>query len=118
MNNRIKRVVGHPLSAYLGIAPMESVSGRCEFFIKVTENLVNPAGVFHGGVIYLLCDVCAYGGLLSLINENTEALNHDIHVSVMRSTRLGDTVVFQSEVIKLGKGNKDHIVRIVGGRFF
>lgn len=62
MSDRIKRVLAHPLHTFLGIVSMESASGRGESSIKVTENVVNPAGIFHGGVIYLLCDVCAYGG--------------------------------------------------------
>ncbi|MDY6904326.1 MAG: PaaI family thioesterase [Thermodesulfobacteriota bacterium] len=103
MEKRLQKVMNHPLHRYLGVTAIQSESGRGELSIPLTENVVNPNGVFHGGVIYILCDVCAYGGLLSLMDESTEAVSHDIHVSVMRAAMLGDMVTFTSEVVKMGK---------------
>jgi uncharacterized protein (TIGR00369 family) len=57
----------------------------------------------HGGVIYAVCDVCAYAGLLSLLEKDREAVTHDIHVSVMRAARKGEVVTMNSQVIKMGK---------------
>ncbi len=103
MNDRLKNVIALPLHQYLGVTSIKSESGCGELSIKVSENLVNPSGRFHGGAIYALCDVCAYGGLLSLIDDRTEAVTHDIQISIMRSAKLGDFVYFNSEVVKLGK---------------
>lgn len=103
MNARLKNVIALPLHQYLGVTSIKSESGCGELSITVTENLVNPSGRFHGGAIYALCDVCAYSGLLSLIDDRTEAVTHDIQISIMRPAKLGDFVYFNSEVVKLGK---------------
>lgn len=71
--------------------------------VTIGENALNPGGRLHGGVIYLLCDVCAYGGLASLMDDETDAVTHDIQVSVMRSVKPGETVDFRSNVLKMGK---------------
>lgn len=103
MDNKLEKIIGHPLHQFLGVNSIESVSGCGTLSIEITKDIVNPAGRFHGGVIYILCDVCAYAGLLSLIDDNVEAVTHDIQVSIMRSAKLGDVVYFNSKIIKLGK---------------
>ncbi|MFZ5564324.1 MAG: PaaI family thioesterase [Thermodesulfobacteriota bacterium] len=102
MNDRLRKVVEHPLHRFLGVTDIASEGGRGEMVLTITKNVVNPAGIFHGGVIYLLCDVCAYGGLISLMEADMDAVTHDIQVSVMRSLKLGDVVEFKSEVVKFG----------------
>lgn len=103
MDQRLEQVIAHPLHQHLGIETIESENGKARFAITVGNNAVNPAGVFHGGVLYLLCDVCAYAGLLSRLHAQTEAVTHDIHVSVMRPARAGETVVFESNPIRVGR---------------
>jgi uncharacterized protein (TIGR00369 family) len=103
MNPRLRKVLDHPLHQFLGVADISSENGQGEIRIKVSEELVNPAGLFHGGVVYVLSDVCAYAGLLSLLSDNEEAVTHDLHVSVLRPAMLGNEVVFRSEVVKRGR---------------
>ena len=103
MNPRLQNVLSHPLHQFLGVADIHSADGQGEIRITVTDELVNPAGVFHGGVVYVLSDVCAYAGLLSLLNDNEEAVTHDLHVSILRPAKHGDEVVFRSEVVKRGR---------------
>ncbi|MES1946049.1 thioesterase superfamily protein [Salinisphaera sp. C84B14] len=103
MNPRLQQVINHPLHRHLGIETIESDRGAARFSIRVDENTLNPAGVLHGGVLYLLCDVCAYAGLVSDLDTNTEAVTHDIHVSVMRAVAAGEVVLFESEPIRVGR---------------
>lgn len=103
MNPRLQNVLSHPLHQFLGVADIHSADGQGEIRITVTDELVNPAGVFHGGVVYVVSDVCAYAGLLSLLNDNEEAVTHDLHVSILRPATRGDEVVFRSEVVKRGR---------------
>ena len=103
MNPRLQTVLSHPLHQFLGVADIHSNDGHGEIRITVTDQLINPAGLFHGGVVYVLSDVCAYAGLLSLLSDNEEAVTHDLHVSVLRPAMLGDEVVFRSEVVKRGR---------------
>jgi len=103
MTPRLRKVLDHPLHQFLGVADISSEDGQGEIRIKVSEELVNPAGLFHGGVVYVLSDVCAYAGLLNLLSDNEEAVTHDLHVSVLRPAKLGDEVVFRSDVVKRGR---------------
>lgn len=103
MNPRLQNVLNHPLHQFLGVADIHSADGQGEIRITLTDELVNPAGVFHGGVVYVLSDVCAYAGLLSLLNDNEEAVTHDLHVSILPPAKRGDEVVFRSEVVKRGR---------------
>lgn len=103
MNSRIKKVQNLPLHKHLGVGHIESADGKGRFTISVTDQVLNPAGVLHGGVIYVLCDVCAYAGLLSILDDRIEAVTHDIHISIMRSVPHGAQVAFSSEIIKMGK---------------
>ena len=103
MNERILQIVNHPLHRHLGIRDAHSEDGRGRFTFAVGDTTVNPAGALHAGVIYLLCDVCAYLGLMSVLPGHQEAVTHDIHVSVLRSAQRGDTVKMESKIVKKGK---------------
>jgi len=103
MNPRLQKVLDHPLHKFLGVADITSDNGSGEIRITVTEELVNPAGLFHGGVVYVLSDVCAYAGLLSMLEDSEEAVTHDLHISVLRPAKLGDEVVFRSQIVKRGR---------------
>jgi uncharacterized protein (TIGR00369 family) len=103
MDERLSKIIEHPLHRFLGVTTIQSKSGKGTLSVKINDNTVNPAGAFHGGVIYVLCDVCAYCGLLSLIDDGTSAVTHDLQVSIMKSAKLGDIVDFNSKVVKLGR---------------
>lgn len=103
MNSRIKNVENLSLHKRLGVGHIESADGKGRFTIPVTDEVLNPAGVLHGGVIYVLCDVCAYAGLLSILDDQIEAVTHDFHISIMRSVPHGAEVTFSSEIIKMGR---------------
>ncbi len=103
MDERLRKVQNLPLHRYLGIGEITSGEGRASFSVIAGEAILNPAGMLHGGVVYLLCDVCAYAGLLSILDARSEAVTHDLHVSVMRAVGLGEKVTFQSAIVKMGK---------------
>lgn len=103
MNERVQSSLELPLHRFLGVTAIESAAGRGEIILKVTENVVNSSGMFHGGVLYTLCDVCAWGAVMSLLDDDTVPVTHDLHVSVMRPAKLGDTVRFSAEVVKRGR---------------
>ncbi len=103
MNPRLKKVIDHPLHQSLGITSIDAENGNGRFTITIGDSALNPFGALHGGVVYLLCDVCAYAGLLSVMESHTQAVTHDIHVSIMKSAKLGDRVEFASQLIKRGK---------------
>jgi len=103
MNERIKTILDLPLHQHIGVQQILSESGNGILTAVVNHNALNPAGLYHGGMMYMLCDVCAYSGLLSSLNYDEDAVTHDIHVSVMRPAQLHDVVAYQSVIIKRGK---------------
>lgn len=103
MNQRLKTIIDHPLHGYLGVTDILSEDGRGAFEIVAKGPLINSIGLLHGGVVYALCDVCAYAALLSVMPEGKDAVTHDIHVSVMRSAQEGDVVTFRADILKMGR---------------
>lgn len=101
--NRLERVEKFPLHQQLGINSIKASEDKADFTIVVNDSAVNPNGVLHGGVLYLLCDVCAYSALVGGLSQEQEAVTHDIHVSVLRSVKKGEKLTFSAQVIKKGK---------------
>lgn len=103
MSKRLEKIKNLALHKYLGVKNILSTEGGAELFAVVNANTVNPAGNYHGGVLYTLCDVCAYSGLISQLSPEQDAVTHDIHVSVLRPALESDDVTYTSSIVKLGK---------------
>jgi uncharacterized protein (TIGR00369 family) len=100
---RLQPLIDHPLGRLLGVHAFRSHAGEGHLALTVSALSSSPAGGLHGGVVYLLADVCAMVGLLSRLPADQHAVTHDIHVSVMRSAALGDLVDFDARVVQLGR---------------
>lgn len=100
---RLQRIRQLPLHQYLGVCRLESEDGNGVLTFAMNENVINPQGTLHGGVVYALCDVCAYAGLVSVLDADERAVTHDIHVSMMRVPGLDDDVQIRSKLIKKGR---------------
>ena len=103
IRDMLATVESHPLHRYIGVETLHAKQGRSHFEIVVGSNTVNPYGVFHGGVVYTLCDMACYVALLSELASGEDAVTHDIHVSVLRAAKIGDRIRFQGKVIKRGR---------------
>lgn len=103
MSTRLNKVKNHQLHKHLGVKDILSKDGCSELYAVVNTNTVNPAGIYHGGVVYTLCDVCAYCGLINQLGSDQDAVTHDIHISVLRPAYENDEVVYTSSVVKLGR---------------
>ena len=98
--NRVRQL---PLHHSWGVQSIDAHDGASTISIEVNENMLNPAGMLHGGLLYALCDVAAYAALLSLIDENQTGLTHHINVQVLRPVNLGDHIEIKGTIIKIGK---------------
>jgi len=96
-------VTQHPLHQAMGVTHIFALDGEAQMDVVVSDSTTNPAGAFHGGVVYTLCDTACYAALLSVLNEGENAVTHDIHVSMLRAARLGDRVQFSARVLKHGR---------------
>jgi len=103
MIDKISPIKNHPLHIHLGVQDITSESGNGTLTAIVNTNSLNPSGYYHGGVMYTLCDCCAYSGILSALKSNEDAVTHDIHISVLRPGKLHDKVIYQSKLVKRGK---------------
>jgi len=99
----LNKVRNHDFHKYLGVEKIEAQDGKAVVEIEVKANVLNPAGAFHGGIIYTLCDVTAFCALLSQLNEGEIGATNHISIQVMRATTLGAIVKFEAKIIKLGK---------------
>jgi uncharacterized protein (TIGR00369 family) len=100
---RLQPLIDQPLGRLLGVHGFRSQDGQGHLAIEVSALSSSPLGGLHGGVVYLLSDVCAMVGLLSRLPADQHAVTHDIQVSVMRSAALGETVDFDSRIVQLGR---------------
>ena len=100
---RLAPRIDHPLHRLLGLEACRSHDGEGHLAITVSAINSSPAGGLHGGVVYLLSDVCAMVGLMSRLPADQHAVTHDIQVSVMRSAGPGDRVSFDSRITHLGR---------------
>ncbi len=103
MQKKLAAIKNLPLHIHLGVEDIQSDAGAATLRTKANDNTLNPAGYYHGGVIYMLCDVCAYSGVLSALDPSEDAVTHDIHVSVLRPVSPGATVIYQSTLVKRGR---------------
>ena len=99
----LDRVRQLPLHYSWGIRDIQSKEGQSEVLVEVTGDMLNPAHMLHGGLIYALCDVAAYTALLSRIDENQTGVTHQINVQVIRPVNLGDKMIVKGRLIRLGR---------------
>ncbi|MFT5681018.1 MAG: hypothetical protein ACI8RZ_001924 [Myxococcota bacterium] len=92
-----------PLHKQFGFEIIRAEDGTCEARCTVGPPHLNYGGVIHGGVMYLLLDVCAYCAALTLLPDGTNATTHDIHVSMMRPTPDGADLRLTATVVKPGR---------------
>lgn len=96
-------VTAHPLHRAMGVRTIETAEGRSTIEVTVGSDMVNAAGMFHGGIVYTLCDMACYAALLTRLQPGENAATHDIHVSLLGAARLGERVRFTGTVLRLGR---------------
>lgn len=96
-------ITHHPLHRAMGVEFVQAGDGQSQLAVTVSADLTNASGMFHGGVVYTVCDMACYLALMSQLEPGESAATHDIHVSVMRAARLGDRVIFSGRLLKRGR---------------
>ena len=96
-------IVQHPLHQAMGVRHIDAAEGRASLEVVVGPDMVNPAGMFHGGIVYTLCDMVCYAALVSQLQAGENAATHDLHVSILKAAKLGETVRFEGRVLRAGR---------------
>jgi uncharacterized protein (TIGR00369 family) len=103
MTSVLRGIEAVPLHQFLGmrVVSHDATSSRIE--LPAGPQALNGAGMLHGGVLYAIGDAAAYTALLGQMNDDEEAVTHDLHVSVMKPVPPGSTVRFEGLVERRGK---------------
>ena len=96
-------LLDNPLHQLMGVRSIHGADGRSSIEVEVGPDMVNAAGMFHGGIVYTLCDMACYVALLGELEEGENAATHDLHVSLMRAAQIGDTVRFTGRILRRGR---------------
>lgn len=92
-----------PLHRFYGLEVLEMAPGRGRAAMTVSDDTSNVHGWLHGGVYYAVLDVAAYLGVVPLLEVGENAVTHDIHVSVLRPGRRGQTLTLSGRVRRRGR---------------
>lgn len=99
----LDKLKSFPLHLSWGLQSLHAELGISKLTATVTDEMINPAGAMHGGLIYALCDVAAYSALLSIVDESVTGVTHQINVQVLRPVNLGDHLTITGTVVKRGR---------------
>jgi uncharacterized protein (TIGR00369 family) len=97
------------LPAYLGLRTVEVGEGTMTAELDVRDDLLNPFGVAHGGVVSALVDHVLGAVLYPLMPRGSWAATTEFKLNLLAPVRSG-TVRARSEVIALGR--RTAVVRI------
>lgn len=100
---------GGGLPAFLGINAVEAAPGRLVCEIVVRDDLLNPYGSLHGGVISALTDHVLGGVLYTVIPRGSWAATTEFKLNLLAPIRTG-TVRAEAEIIAMTK--RTAVVRI------
>ncbi|KAJ1792189.1 hypothetical protein LPJ59_004874 [Coemansia sp. RSA 2399] len=81
---------------------LEAETGRVRGEIPVTKEYLNAIGSTHGGWLSTLVDV---GGSLAVASHGftTTGVSTDLSVSFLAGSKEGENVVFDAQVLRLGR---------------
>lgn len=88
----------NPFGQLLGLefSVMESGQSRCQ--LRIRDELLNPYGYLHGGVIYSLADTAMGGALYSSLGDRERCATVEMRVSYFRGVTSG-VLECQAEVV-------------------
>ncbi len=92
----------HPFGELLGFNFTKLSEGFSQCVLEVTESLMNPHKVLHGGVLYAMADTGMGGALYSLLNKDELCATVEIKISYFRYVMDGK-VICDTKIIHKGK---------------
>lgn len=94
---------GHnPFGELLGLYFTKMEDGHSQCSLEIREDLFNPYGVLHGGVIYSLADTGMGGALYSRLKEDELCSTVEIKIVYFRPVASG-MLTCGSQLIRRGK---------------
>ncbi len=88
-----------PLRRFLGMDIEDVEPGHAIARLEVSEDLLNPNGVVHGGVLFTMVDTAMGKATMTLLEEGQLCASIEIQMRFLRPIRVGqleaDTTVIQ-----------------------
>ena len=81
--------VKNPFCEMIGLEFTELDKGYSKCRLEITDTLLNPHQVLHGGAIYTMADTGMGGALYGLLEENETCASVEIKISYIKSIRNG-----------------------------
>ncbi|MCW8195354.1 PaaI family thioesterase [Proteobacteria bacterium 005FR1] len=92
----------HPFADLIGLSVEKKEAGRSECAITVTESLLNPHNVVHGGVLYSLADTGMGAALYPLLTRGELCATIEIKINYFAPVFEGKLSCV-TEVVNKGK---------------
>lgn len=92
----------NPFGELIGLRFSKVDDGSSQCQLEVTESLLNPYGVVHGGVIYSLADTAMGGALYSTMSEDERCVTVEMKVAYFQPATDG-TLNCTAEVVHRSK---------------
>ena len=92
----------HPFADLIGLKLIEYTDGVFVCSLPVTESLMNPNKVVHGGALYSLADTGMGGAVYSSLSDGEYTATIEIKISYFKPVSNGK-VICKSKVINQGK---------------
>lgn len=94
-----RNVEGAPLHQALGLNIDIMEEGESRVTMPTQNYTLNPAGMLHGGVVYLVADVASFAAVGSILGPDEFAVTIDIQCSIYKGTKAGP-IVFRASVTR------------------
>jgi len=91
-----------PLHQFLGGRPGKYGNGYAEVIVPVSQNLLNGAGVVHGGIFYVICDIAATLAFSTALDQQSFYVTHDLNISLLKPAFDGELIA-RANCIKVGR---------------
>jgi acyl-CoA thioesterase len=76
-------------ASLIGLSFTEKANGYSQCVLTVTENLFNPNGVLHGGVVYSMADTGMGGALHSSLAPDETCATIEINIVYLKAVTAG-----------------------------
>ena len=96
-------VLAHPLHSACELDLVEAGNGAAVLTFAVNDFSTNPQGALHGGILYALMDVACFFAVMTRLSEDQHPVSVEVHTSVLRAARAGETVRMEARLDRLGR---------------
>ncbi len=100
--NTSKAKVFNPFAHLIGLNFTKVKKGWNQCTLDVTDQLLNPYNVLHGGVIYSMADTSMGGVLFSDLEPGQACTTVEIKISYFKAVTSG-TLICESKIVNKGK---------------